>query len=150
MTWLKWEGISERDAAFHDFVRGLVAIRRRFPLLRGRNFLHGRAIDGNGTRDVAWFRPDGQEMEDADWSDGNAKVIGLVLRDATHRLLILVSAWHDPLSFILPKEGDCRWRLVVDSGRGLVDPAGESHAGGDGLTLEGRTVLLFSCEGDRP
>src|SRR5690606_24403511 len=55
MTWLKWEGISERDAAFHDFVRGLVAIRRRFPLLRGRNFLHGRAIDGNGTRDVAWF-----------------------------------------------------------------------------------------------
>ena len=38
---------------------------RRYPLLRSAAFLHGQPIDGNGTRDVVWLRPDGAEMDDA-------------------------------------------------------------------------------------
>ena len=57
-----------------------------------RNFLHGHEIDGNGTRDVVWFKPDGKEMDGGAWGDGNAKVVGLLLRSASERLLMLVSA----------------------------------------------------------
>jgi glycogen operon protein len=144
IAWMKWDGLDERDAAFQEFVRGLIAFRKRYPLLHERNFLHGREIDGNGTRDVVWFRPDGNEMDGEAWGDGNAKVVGLLLRDPVDRLLILVSAWHDTLTFTLPVENSRRWRLRVDSGRGLIDPPGEAHAGGDTIDLEGRTLLLFT------
>ena len=146
IAWMKWDGLSARDAAFQEFVRGLIALRKRYPLLRERNFLHGREIDGNGTRDVVWFRPDGKEMDGPSWADGNAKVVGLLLRDPTERLLIVVSAWHDPLPFTLPKDEARRWRLRVDTGRGLIDPPDRTFAGGDTIDLEGRTLLLFSGE----
>jgi len=146
MTWLKWDGLPDRDAAFRAFVAGLIALRKRYPLLRERNFLHGRAIDGDGTRDVVWLRPDGREMDDASWGDGNARVIGLLLRDATDRLLILASAWHDPVPFTLPQEGACSWRLQVDSGRGVVDPGEDPVPGGAVVSLEGRSLLLLACE----
>jgi glycogen operon protein len=146
IAWMKWDGFSERDGAFHDFVRGLIALRKRYPLLRERNFLHGRAIDGNGTRDVVWFRPDGTEMDGAAWSDGNAKVVGLLLRDPGQRLLLLVNAYHDTLSFTLPADEATAWQLRADSGRGLIDPAGAAIRGGAAVDLEGRVVLLFSGE----
>ena len=148
ITWMRWEGISGRDFAFSEFVRGLIALRKRYTLLHERNFLHGRTIDGDGTRDVVWLKPDGSEMDGEAWGDGNAKVIGLLLRDAEERLLILASAWHDTLPFTLPVESGCRWQLRADSGRGLID-TGESHAGGEDIGLEGRCLLLFSCEEDR-
>jgi len=147
IAWMKWDGLSERDSAFHAFVRGLIALRKRYPLLRERNFLHGHAIDGNGTRDVVWFRPDGQEMDEGAWGDGNARVVGLLLRSASERLLMLVSAWHDTLSFTLPADEATEWRLRMDSGRGLIDPAGSAVRGGASVDLEGRTLLLFSGEG---
>ena len=84
-------------------------------------------------------------MDGGAWGDGNAKVIGLLLRDAEERLLILASAWHDTLPFTLPVEGDCRWQLRADTGRGLIDTE-ESHAGGAEIALAGRTLLLLSCE----
>ncbi len=146
IAWMKWDGLSERDAAFHAFVRGLIALRKRYPLLRHRNFLHGHEIDGNGTRDVVWFKPDGQEMHEGAWGDGNARVVGLLLRSASERLLMLVSAWHDTIPFALPSEDARRWRLRVDTGRGLIDPPGESLGGGETVELDGRTLLLFSGE----
>lgn len=149
ITWMRWEGISERDGAYADFVRGLITLRKRYTLLHGRNFLHGRSIDGDGTRDVVWLKPDASEMDGEAWGDGNAKVIGLLLRDAEERLLIVVSAWHDTLPFVLPIEGDCRWQLRADSGRGLID-TDELHDGGAEIALEGRTLLLFSCENAGP
>jgi glycogen operon protein len=146
IAWMTWDGLSERDGAFHEFVRGLIALRKRYPLLRERNFLHGRAIDGNGSRDVVWFRPDGTEMDGGAWGDGNAKVIGLLLRNAHQRLFVLANAYHDTLSFTLPTDEATEWRLRADSGRGLIDPAGNAIKGGAMVDLEGRSLLLYSGE----
>ncbi|MCB1502712.1 MAG: glycogen debranching protein GlgX [Bauldia sp.] len=146
IAWMSWDALSDTDAAFLEFVRGLIALRKSYPVLEAPNFLHGREIDGDGTRDVTWFRPDGGEMDSDSWGDGNAKVVGLLLRDVADRLLILVSAWHDPIQFTLPKENGRRWRIRVDSGRGLIDPPGRLHHGGDAIHLEGRSLLLLSGE----
>ena len=73
-------------------------------------------------------------------------MVGLLLRDPAERLLIVVSAWHDPLPFTLPKDEARRWRLRVDAGRGLIDPPDRTFGGGDTVDLEGRSLLLFSGE----
>ena len=86
-TWMRWRAMSGRDFAFMEFVRGVIAIRRRYPVLRSPNFLHGTQIRGDGTRDVIWLRPDGKEMDNASWADKSARSIGVMLGDIPARVL---------------------------------------------------------------
>jgi isoamylase len=147
ITWLNWKGVSARDRAFMEFLRGVMRIRKRYRLLRSNRFLHGEPIDDDGTRSVIWFRPDGHEMEPSSWADDAAKVVGLVLSDATTRLLILVNAYHEAIDFKLPYSGlAAAWRLRIDAGAGRIDPAGPCHAAGATIALQGRTLLLLAGE----
>ena len=125
IAWLEWNEVSDRDRAFMEFVRGVIRLRQRYKLLRSPRFLHGNAIDEKGTRDVVWFRPDGSEMDDAAWSDPNAKVVGLKLCDSATCLLILVNAYHEPIDFKLPAVAR-EWRVRIDTATGQIDPADRS------------------------
>jgi glycogen operon protein len=144
IAWLNWNDIGDRDRAFMDFVAGVIRMRKRYRILRSNRFLHGEAVDDNGTRSVAWFRPDGQEMDPESWSDGNARVVGLMLSDRATRLLILVSAYHKPLPFTLPATDVAGWTVRIDSGTGEIDPPGRSHGPGDTIELAGRSLLLLA------
>ena len=146
ITWMRWRGMTGRDFAFMEFVRGVVAIRKRYAFLHASEFLHGNQIHGDGTRDVIWYRPDGVEMDNGAWSDPSAKVFGVMLGDIPSRLLILVNSYHAPISFLLPNGGRPYWRVRVDAGRGEIDPPGRIHSAGETLELEGRTVLLLVGE----
>jgi glycogen operon protein len=147
IAWLDWESVSARDRAFMDFLCGVMRIRKRYRLLRSGRFLHGEPIDEDGTRSVVWFRPDGHEMEASSWTDAAAKVIGLVLSDATTRLLVLANAYHEAISFKLPDSGlAAAWQVRIDAGTGEIDPAGRRHIAGTTIELEGRTLLLLAGE----
>ena len=89
---MRWRSMTGRDFAFMDFVRGLIALRKRYAVLRWPNFLHGTQIDGDGTRDVVWLRPDGKEMDNASWADATARSIGLLLGD----IRPACSSWSTP------------------------------------------------------
>jgi glycogen operon protein len=146
ITWMRWRSMTGRDHAFLEFVRGVIAVRKRYAVLRAPRFLHGEPVRTDGTRDVVWYRPDGAEMDDASWTDTRAKVVGVTLGDVPSRVLILVNAYHESLPFKLPNGGRPYWRVRVDAGRGEIDPPGGSHAAGEEIVLEGRTLLLLSGE----
>ncbi len=79
VNWLDWfpDDDARRLAAF---VAELTALRRRSPVLRQRRFLGGHPIaDGDGRRDLAWFRVDGAEMTTADWMSGTTTTLGMYL-----------------------------------------------------------------------
>src|SRR4029453_6560919 len=46
-SWLDWN-LEDRRRAMLEFTRGLIALRRREPGLRRRQFLHGRRLYGPG------------------------------------------------------------------------------------------------------
>ena len=146
ITWMRWRGMTGRDFAFMEFVRGVIAIRKRYSILHSPNFLHGTQIHGDGTRDVIWYRPDGVEMDNGSWTDPQAKIVGVMLGDIPSRVFIVANAYHAPLSFKLPNGGRPYWRIRVDAGRGEVDPPDRIHAVGDEVEVEGRTLLLFAGE----
>jgi glycogen operon protein len=74
LSWLNWQtGIDHVD-----LVRRLIALRSRHPVFRQRAFFEGHVLD-NGVKDLAWFTPDGVEMNDADWSSTSARTIGMYL-----------------------------------------------------------------------
>ena len=150
IAWLRWDDIGDRDLAFLAFVRGLLMIRKRYRILAAPNFLHGREFDDDGTRDVIWYRLDGKEMDGKSWRDPNAKVVGLLLRRPQERLLILVNAYHDAMSFKFPDADDATqtWRVRVDTASGEIDPPDRVFDRDAAVELDGRSLLLLSGEED--
>ena len=65
ISWLDWKAVDEDLLAF---VTRLVALRRSSPVLRQEAFFEGHEIPGTvrtgGTRDLAWFAPDGGQLTD--------------------------------------------------------------------------------------
>ncbi|MFA5950105.1 MAG: glycogen debranching protein GlgX [Hyphomicrobium sp.] len=144
ISWLKWRDIGSRDRAFFEFVRGLLRIRRTHPLLRQPGFLHGNEID-KGVLDVTWVRADGEEMKSEDWLNETYRSVGLMLAGrGGATLMLFVNAYFEGVLFELPKHAAPKsWRLIVDSGRGLIEPHEKPVHAGDTLIVAPRSLLLF-------
>ncbi len=170
-TWFDWDGADQELLAF---TRRVMGIRRRHPVFRRRRWFQGRSIHGGDCTDVAWFRPDGSEMTEADWKTAFARSLmvfisgdelpdpgpeGEVVRDDS--FLLLFNASGESVPFKLPDstwgEG---WRLVLDTmhPEGLPDPDGESGEDGTGarraadesLLLESRSLQVYCRESGEP
>jgi glycogen operon protein len=143
ISWMKWDEISERDRAFLEFVRGVVSLRKQLPLLRSAKFLHGEQVAPR-LRNIAWFKPDGEEKRPEHWEDPVAKCVGVSLAGDKQILLLLFNADAEPIEFIFPFFGrrHLHWRLLCDSANGLVRPDPAPVVVGK-TTIPGRGLLLF-------
>ena len=86
ISWIDWKDVDEDLFAF---VSRLVRLRRSSPVLRQEAFFEGHEIPGlpGGTRDLAWFAPDGGQLTTADWFDTGLQTLGMYLdgRGIRHR-----------------------------------------------------------------
>lgn len=142
-SWVQWEGLSDRDRAFHDFVRGAAALRAQLPLLRSPRFLHGEPV-APLIRNMTWFKPDGEEKQAEHWEDPVAKCIGVSFAGDGNILLLLFNADADPIDFVFPFFGKrhLHWRLLCDSANGLIRPEPVTIATGK-ATVPAHGLLLF-------
>jgi glycogen operon protein len=156
LSWFDWK-LDRAARELLSFTQGLIAFRKRHPVLRRRRFFQGRRIRGSEVKDLAWFRPDGKEMTDEDWGSGYARSLGLRLAgDAIEEtdergqpikddtLLILLNMHHEPLPFILPahKRG-VRWMPVLDTAAIGKDTPLRMLKGGQQYTLEARSLAVL-------
>ncbi len=143
ITWMRWQDIGPREEAFREFVTGLLRIRRSRPLLNQPRFLHGE--DVGGAKNVMWLRADGKEMGPDDWLNGINRSVALLLR-ARHAkpLLMLLNAYHEGVSFKLPKSPTGAWRLIVDTEHGTIEPRNATATSGD-LIISGRSLVLYEA-----
>ncbi|MGN6100524.1 MAG: glycogen debranching protein GlgX [Devosia sp.] len=74
ITWVDWE---HADGPLVDYVSALNSFRKSHIALTNDRFLTGQ--DRGGIRDVVWRHPDGREMNDGDWNDPGASVLGMHL-----------------------------------------------------------------------
>ncbi len=161
VSWVDW---SSPDADLLRFVRELLRLRREHPVFRRRRWFEGRPIRGKALSDIGWFRPDGAEMSDEDWSAHAASLAlflyggqlwpnerGEPVVDAS--FCVLVHAAPETLEFTLPPENwGKRWMKVLDTAeaRGGRDEE-RAYAAGAKLTLEGRSLVVLreASEGTR-
>ena len=135
--------------------RKVLAIRYHNPVLRRRTFFRGQVIDHTGVKDLAWIRPDGQEMTAEDWKNGAARAIGMLIHgNATDEkdehgdlirgetMLLMVNASDAEVPFALPVTGDGgdggdggngnrrseEWTTLVDTARPDADSVAERYA----------------------
>jgi glycogen operon protein len=163
LSWVDWSG---RDIDLFDFTRHLVHLRHRHPVFRRRRWFQGRSIRGTAgdgvAPDIAWLRPDGQAMADADWDDESARALAVFLngdalpypdpqgrRVLDASFLVLNNAHWEPIEWTLPGEPyGTDWELVVDTDTGWVAPDLDDQRGtpepvGSTLTVEGRSLVVL-------
>ncbi|MBI2158914.1 MAG: glycogen debranching protein GlgX [Candidatus Rokubacteria bacterium] len=156
LSWFDWK----LDRARQDlltFTQELIALRRRHPVLRRRQFLHGRRIRGSEVKDITWFRPDSKEMTDEDWQNAHTRGLGLRLagdaleevdprgeRIVDDTFLLLLNAHHESVPFVLPAHRrGVRWELVLDTRAAGGHPRQRLARGGASYALEERSLVLF-------
>ncbi|MEP7207626.1 MAG: glycogen debranching protein GlgX [Casimicrobiaceae bacterium] len=155
ISWVDWDlARSERGQALTRFVQRLIALRQHFPVLRRNRFLNGHLIESLGIKDVTWLAPSGEEMDEAQWGDGNAHCFGMLLdgrapssaivraaSDAS--LLLVINGWHEGVEFTLPKAPeDGAWTLLVDTAQEARESLPEYEKGAT-YVATGRSFLVF-------
>ena len=161
LNWIDWTGTPAREALL-DFIRGIVALRRRHPILHRRRFFQGRAIGGADVKDIAWFSVDGSEMRDTEWRSPEVRAFGVRLSgDAIEEcdelgrpvvddtLLLLFNAQDAAVPFTMPPAAqENRWITLSDTAR--REPDQRRLSGVEAYQLTGRSMVLFRLGKMRP
>jgi glycogen operon protein len=128
ITWLDWR-LSPLQQQLLEFTRAVFAIRAANPVLRRRTFFRREPLGPGAGKDLAWLRPDGGEMTDAEWQDSSNHVLGMLIRgEATDEvdergrrllgeaILLLVNGGARSKSFTLPPlDGPGGWTEMVNT-----------------------------------
>jgi isoamylase len=154
ISWFDWE---HADRALLEFTRRLIALRAEHPVFRRRRWFKGRPIRGRGISDIAWFKPDGAEMDEQDWNEWSAKSFmvflngealtasderGRSVKDASFCLLF--NAHVDPVTFTLPGEPWGRqWTAVLDTAGDAAHDGEARHDGRQPLERPGLSLLVL-------
>lgn len=107
ITWLDWENA---DGALVDFTAAINAFRKAHPAVSHDHWLTGQ--DRNGVRDVVWLHPDGREMNEGDWNDSGASVLGMFVHHKDDEVLVWFNRRVEPVVARLP-EGE--WQVGIQS-----------------------------------
>jgi glycogen operon protein len=155
ISWFDWENA---DEGLVEFTAKLIGMRRDHPVFRRRRWFVGCSIRGGKAEcDIAWFRPDGEEMDDQDWGSGFAKSLGVFLngqaipsldprgnRVVDDSFYLLFNAHDEALPFRLPKQPEWgeSWVRVLDTAEGFPQE-GETVSAGSEVRVEARSVVLL-------
>jgi glycogen operon protein len=130
LSWVDWSNVDEQML---KFTRTLIEFRAKHPVFRRRRFFTGRPVRrGSGTpiRDLEWFTPDAQEMNEENWDYDLGRAVMLFVngegiketgprgeRLVDDSFLLCFNAHEDWVKFQLPAaEFGQKWELVIDTG----------------------------------
>ncbi len=152
LSWIDWESV---DVTLRSFVRWLLAFRRDHPVLRRDRWSTG-AADERGVVDVAWYTPEGTVMTDADWSQGYARSLAVLLdgRAAgaqrpdgrpTDSVFVVCNAHDGRLLYRIPEDGwPSVWRRVLDTSEPLPAERLRRYAAGERVRVEAHSLVVLT------
>jgi len=161
ISWLDWN-LDDRRNDLLTFTRFVTELRREHPVFRRRQFFFGRKFQGSEVKDLTWFRSDGGEMTQDDWTNPITRCFGLRLagdgiqepdvmgrRIVDDTFLVMLNAHHEPMGFTLPAHrNDIRWEPVLDTREPTGQRKAEALSGGDVYDMEARSVVVLRLRRD--
>lgn len=157
ISWLDWRLAETEAQGLVAFVRWVLALRRRHPVLTRKGFLHGRAVSPRGLPDILWLNSDGGEMTVEQWHDPRLKRLMLVLSsdagaelgpDGRPRtggvLLLALNADVEPVALTLPViRGGRVWEIQLETARARLPERAATIHMGDSYPLAPRALVLM-------
>jgi isoamylase len=163
ISWLDWSP----ENVDHDllaFAQRVIALRKYHPVFRRRNFFQGRQIRGVSVKDIAWLRPDGEEMTDEEWTNDFARCLGVSLSGRAadevdergqpihdDNFLLLMNAHHEEIPFVVPEApSGSGWFAILDTSCQTTRNPDAYYAAASKYSLQARSLaLLVEREPDR-
>ncbi len=164
VSWYDWDHL---DPDLLDWTGRLIRLRRQHPVFRRRRFFQGRPLrrrpTSDGLPDLAWFRPDGAEMTDTDWTVGYAKTLGVYLNGSAipdpdeqgrpvvdDSFFLVLNSWDQEIEFTLPgPRWGTSWEVVMDTTNYSIGGDGappEHRPAGAVLSVSGRRLVLLRLQ----
>ncbi len=162
ISWFNWR---QRDDRLVEFTRRLIEFRKQHPVFRRPKFFQGKPVRGSETKDVKWFNPGGNEMNDEEWASPFVRCLGMLVsgdaedvvdsqgnpvRDET--FLLLINAHYEAIPFLPPGEENLEWELILDTAteEGFLQKP-KKFLSGDDVDLRDRSAcLLRLTRGEQP
>lgn len=153
ISWINWK---EADYELLEFTRQLIALRKNHPVFCRRRWFQGLPIKGIGLEDIAWFLPDGIEMNEEHWTHDFAKSLSVFLNGRgihtpgpkgeqliDDSFFLIFNAHHEVLKYKLPPAKYGRqWIELLNTAKGVVGE-GKVYEAGSSISVEGRSILLL-------
>jgi isoamylase len=156
ISWVNWD-LDQHQRDLLQFTRWVFSIRRKNPVLRRRAFFRGIPLAGESEKDLAWLRPEGGEMTEADWHNRSRSALGMLIHgQATDEvdergrlisgdtLLLIVNNGPTDCEFTPPElEHPGIWREQVNTAR----PGKRRYLKPGNLSVAGHSLILLSYQG---
>ncbi|MDQ1287374.1 MAG: isoamylase [Actinomycetota bacterium] len=158
-SWVSWD-LEPWQEDLRDTVAYLLALRREHPVLRQDRFFAGRPVHSDGTKDIAWFGPEGAEMDHGRWHDPSLRVLQMYLhavhadpsgRHIDGSLLVVVHGRPERAEVRLPGQPWAdRYALLWDSSFDQPPgypkgPDGTVVTAGEAVDVPGNTVQVYGA-----
>jgi isoamylase len=155
ISWFDWH--ETQDASeLREFVRRLIQLRHRHPVLRRESFLRGAPVNGSGLPDVWWFRADGRKMTGRDWQ-GERHVLGMFLNGneipalgphgepiEDDSFLLLFNGHEDECEFLLPqKRFGVQWELELSTAQPAAQAGTARYEARGRVAVFPRSILIL-------
>jgi len=158
INYFNWEDEDSSDIKYQflEFVKTLLLIRRREPVLQRRKHFEGKPSIYSGIKDITWFHPEGREFREDEWNNPQCQAMGYILEGTSidelskdgkriigDTLCVMINAQFHDINFKLPfhRSGN-PWALVLIST--LNRPKlGQIWQEGEEFNMQDHSVAVF-------
>jgi isoamylase len=141
ISWIDWNGRTERDRAFETFVKAVIKMRRDHPAFQRDSFFTGRPRRGSDRKDIMWNTPAGIEMTGEHWGE-DGRAIGVVFGDRP-LFAVLFNAHDADIVFTLPDSDTVQWQLILDTALDDQNVGADAVAASE-YTVVARSIAVFN------
>lgn len=156
ISWLNWE---TADHQLLGFTQKLIHFRKSHPVFCKRGWFKGQPIKGIGLEDIAWFMPNGSEMEEEHWREDFARSLGVFLNGKGIRtkgargetilddsFYIIFNGSDHSIDFKLPPaKFALQWEIIINTDQEDFVQDGPQYDAEATIPVEGRSVLLLKA-----
>ena len=146
LSWFDWS-LTDRNADMLDFVRRLIALRKRHPSLMRRRFLSGEVVGGRGLPDIAWH---GVTLGTPLWGETESRVLAFTLaavEEDEADLHVILNMSDSAKEMEMPVLTGQQWQLVIDTDAKYMqeknNPDQPIQVTGNTFAAGPRTVTVF-------
>ncbi|MEN8617683.1 glycogen debranching protein GlgX [Shewanella baltica] len=151
LNWFDWSA-KGMDTELLAFTQQLIALRKRFPLLCAKRFIHeqllAESLADTGAR-LDWFSRQGEQMTKSLWTESMCRCLSVVLsgdlegQGKQQALLLMVNADDNPLAFTPPTfEHLSPWQCLIHTQTEPLD----AQISTTRYLLQDRSLMLFHAD----
>jgi glycogen operon protein len=154
-NWLDFS-TQQSFASFTAFARRMITFRDNHPALRPAQFFSGSDHNGDGVKDITWYRDNGNEADGTYMNDPSMHFLayrldgGEVQGESTASIYVAYNGWSGATTVTLPppRAGKSWYRVAdtaawMESQGNAVDPGQEAVMAGATYDLAPRSLLLL-------